>query len=101
MPSHVEQHVPDRVPNFAWGLQHPHVVAIRQQPTTPPERAPQRPDHSEAQGLHPTTERILIFRLDDQVRVIPHERVVHQPELPALAPSRESLLERPDEGWSS
>ncbi len=37
MPGRIEQHVPDRIPNFARSLQYAHVVAIRQQPATPSE----------------------------------------------------------------
>ncbi len=96
----IEQHVADRIPYLAGRLQDPQVVAIRHQPTSPPERSPHRPDHPPAQALHPTTERVLILRLDDEVRVVPQERVVHQPKLPPVAPPRQRLLELPHEGWS-
>ena len=98
MPGRVEQYVPDRTPDLARCLQDPHVVAIRQQPTTPPERSPHCPYHPLAQGLHPTTEGMLIFRLDDEVCVVPQERVVNQPKLPPVAPTCQRILERPDKG---
>ena len=101
MPRGVEQDVPDRIPDFARRPQDPRVVAIRQQPPTPPKHTPHRPGHPLAQTLHPPTERILILRLDDEVRVVPQERVVHHPKLPPVAPSRQRLLKRPHKRRSS
>ena len=95
MPGRIEQHVPDRIPNLARCLQHPHVVTIRQQPPSPPERTPHRPQHPPGERLHPTSKGVTIPRLDDQVCVIPQERVVHYPKLPPVAPTRQRLLERP------
>ena len=97
MPRGVQQHVPDRILDLARRPQDPRVVAIRQQPPAPPKHTPHRPGHPPAQTLHPTTERVLILRLDDEVRVIAQERVVHHPKLPPVAPSRQRLLKRPHE----
>ncbi len=77
MPRRVEQDVAHRVPNLAWGLQDPHVVPVCQQATPPAERAPHCPGHPPAERLHPATECMPIICLDDEVRVIPQERVVH------------------------
>ena len=95
MPRRVEQHVPDRIPNLARCLQHSHVVPIRQEAPTPPKRTPHRSQHPPGERLHPPTERTPILRLNDQVRVIPQERVVHHPKLPPVAPPRQRLLKRP------
>ncbi len=101
MPCRVEQHVPDRIPDLARRLQHPHVVAIRQQPPTPPKRTPHRPDHPPAERLHPPTERTTILRLDDEVCVIPQERVVNEAKLSTVTTPCQRLLERLHEGRSS
>ena len=95
MPRCIQQHVADRIPDLARRPQDPRVVAIRQQPPTPPKHTPHRPGHPPAQTLHPPTERVLILRLDDKVRVVPQERVVHHPKLPPVAPSCQRLLKRP------
>ena len=100
MPRGIQQHIADRIPDLARCLQHSHVITIGKQPASPPERALHRPDHPPAERFHPPTERMPIFRLDDEVGVIPQERIVHEPKLPPVAPPRQRLLERPHEAWS-
>ena len=91
----VQQDVANRVPNLPGRLQNPHVVAIRQDPSAPGKRPLRRPDDPHRNGLHPTSERVAILRLDDQMRVVPPQRVVHEPELTPVAAPRERLLECP------
>ena len=97
MTSGVQQHVTNRVPNLSWRLQNPHVVAIRQDPSAPCKCPLRRPDNPQRDGLHPPSERVPILRLDNQMRMIPQERVMHQPKLTPFAAPRQRLLERPHE----
>ena len=101
MPRGVEQHVADRIPDFPRCLEGTQVVPIRQQPTAPPECPSHCPGHSPAKRLHPTTERMATLCFDDEVRVVPQERVMHQPKLPTIASPHQRPLEIPHKGWSS
>lgn len=98
MPGHIEQNIPDRIPDLAGGPEDSQVVAIPEEAPAPPERTAHCPHHPPGERLHPATEGMLVLRLHDEVCVIWQERVVHQPELSTLAASRESLLKRPHEG---
>ena len=64
-------------------------------------RSLERPVHSasqtRAQRLHAPAKSLPARRLDDEVSVIALKRVVHYPEAPPLAPSRDRPFERPYE----
>ena len=38
-------------------------------------------------------ERVAVVRLDDEMRVIPQQRILHQPKIRALTPDREAALD--------
>jgi hypothetical protein len=62
----------------------PRGVPVQHRPA-PAGRAVQRPREPRPDALHPARERVFPVCLDDQVRVIALERVVGNPEAPALA----------------
>lgn len=89
----VQQHVSKRISHLPRRPQQPRMVAIGDHP---PLRPPHHPVHRERQPRpnrhHPAPERMLILRFDDQVGVIPEQRVVHEPKLGAVASGGKGTL---------
>jgi len=92
MPS-VQQHVPERIPNLCWGLQHPKVIAVCQDRADATEDAIDRTPEPRPDGLHPASQRRRIGGFDQQVRVIRLQRVVDDPEVVSFAQLRNTALE--------
>ena len=65
------------------------MIAIGEHRPTPPRDPVHRPRESGADCLHTAPERVAIARLDDQVRVVPLQRVVHEPKSLAITPDGE------------
>jgi hypothetical protein len=90
----VEQHVPKRVSHLARRSQETCVISVGHDPTLLP---PHHPIHRECQPRrdrhHPSPERVLIARFDDEVSVIAEQRIVHEPKLGTIASTSERTLE--------
>ena len=91
--SPVEQHIPDRIPDLARRLQHPHVIPVRQELAAPRERPLCRPHHPHGNRLHSPSQCVAALGLDNEMGMVPQERVVHQPKLSTLAAPRKRLFE--------
>ncbi|MDJ0848439.1 MAG: hypothetical protein QNK04_08685, partial [Myxococcota bacterium] len=83
--------------NLLRRAKHVEVVAVGEHAPTACEHAVDRPREARADRLHSATECAAISGLDDHVHVVDLDRVVDDPELPALAGSREGPLHFPDE----
>ena len=97
MSTRVEQHVGDRIPHLTRRPQHVNVTAIREHAP----RAVKHPVHAarKARGdrLETASEIPRARRLDDHVDVIALDRVVDEPETPALASLPPAALQLGDE----
>jgi hypothetical protein len=51
------------------------------------------PSESRPDRFHPATERVLIARFHDEMRVVALQRVLHEPKSRPLAPGREAALD--------
>lgn len=78
-------------------LQEPRVIAVGQHGSAPPRDPVDGAGEARADGLHAASERIAVARLDDQVRVIPLKRVVHEPEARPHAAACEGSLDLVDD----
>jgi len=94
----VQQDVAQRVPHLFRRRQKSEMVPIGQDRPA----APRNPIHGAREPrrdrLHAAPERVAIARLDDQMRVVPLQRVVHEPEPLAGAATRERPLDLMDDG---
>jgi hypothetical protein len=70
------------------------VVSLLQHRPRAPQRAVHRASEPRGERLHPAPELPRVVRFHDQVSVIALDRVVDEPEAPALAPRRERDLDR-------
>ena len=95
--SGVQQNVCNRPADLERRLQHAHVVSIRQDRAAAPEDPMHRTRQARTDRLHASAQGSRVVSLDDQVRVIALERVVHQPEVAPVAALRERTLELADE----
>jgi hypothetical protein len=93
----IEEHVGDRVAHLARRAQDAHVGAIGQHPTRAPEDPVRRACEARGDGFQPTREIARAGGLDDQVRVVALDAVVHEAEAAALARVAPGALELGDE----
>ncbi len=73
------------------------MVAIGEYLPSPFREAIDRPRDPDAERPHAAPERVSITCLDDEVRVVPEQRIVNEPKVRPLAARHERPLERPDE----
>ena len=76
----IEQYVAESRPDLSWGFQYVQVVAIREDLPRSSERPVHGPCQSGADRHHPASERRSIARFDDEMHVVPLQRVVDQPK---------------------
>ena len=93
VPSRVQQHVGQRVPHFARCAQDVQVVAIGEHGPVKAEDTVHGPGKSRTERLHSAREIARARGLDHGVHVIVLDRVVNQPEVPALARSRQAAFQ--------
>jgi hypothetical protein len=93
--SSIQEHVAERAVHLARRRQYPVMVPTREH--TP--RAARDSIHGtrepHADRLHPAPERVAILRLDDQMRMVAEQRIVHKAKIAAIAADREGTLELP------
>ena len=94
MPPRIQQHVGDRIAHLPRAGEHLVVIPVGQHlPGAPaPDRPVDREREQPRQPLHPAPERRDAVGLDDQVRVIVLDRVVHEPEVRSRARAPERPL---------
>lgn len=85
----IQENVAERVMHLARRPQQPRVIAVRQHRSCVFRHAVDRTGEARTDALHPASERRLVRGLDDEMRVVPLERVVHEPKPRPLAPDRE------------
>jgi hypothetical protein len=93
VPACVEQYVGDGAAHLGRGSQHAHVVPIYQHGTSTPEGAIHSSCQTRAKSLHTAPQRRRSVCLDDQVRVIGLQRIVHESEPASLTCSCETRLD--------
>jgi hypothetical protein len=81
----VQEHVGEGISHLAGRAQDPQVIAAVEHGASSAERAVHRVREPLRDRLHTAAERGRPLRLDDQVYVIALHRVVHEPEVTALA----------------
>src|SRR5215831_16519643 len=91
--SRVEQHVGERVPHLARRAQHVEMEAVREHRSAPAEDPVHGSRDARTDGLHSAGEIACARRLDDQMHVIVLDRVMDEPEAPAVARRSEAALE--------
>jgi hypothetical protein len=69
------------------------VVAIGEHRSRASEDAVHGPREPRTDRLHPASECILVVGFHDQMRVIPLERVMHEPKILAIAPDGKAALD--------
>jgi len=69
------------------------VIAVREHGAAAAEDAVHRPSQARGDRLHSGSEISLARWLDDRMQVIVLDRVVNQPEVPALARSRQAAFQ--------
>ncbi len=94
----VEQDVSQRAANLSGSTQQPVVIAAVEHGAALTGDPVDRSREACGDALHAAREGVLALRLDDQVRVIVLERVVHDAEVPPLARLGERTPELSDEG---
>ena len=92
VPSRVEQYVGERVPGLSWRAEDTQVESIREDGTSPSEHSVHGSGEPGSEGLHPTGELRSTRRLNDQVHVVRLDRILHEPEPPALSSAAEARL---------
>lgn len=93
MLANVLQHVDQRIPDFAGRAKNPQVVAVAQHRTAARERRVHDAREARAERLHTASEPLGVVCLDEEVRVVRLERVVHDAETAAIAKRDEGSLE--------
>ena len=71
----IEEHVGERISNLAWGSEQAVVVAPFEDGSTPSTDSIHEACEPRADALHAVRKRPRVARLDDQMRVIPLQRV--------------------------
>ncbi len=84
VPSGVHQDVPQCISNLRRRLQHHMVIPVLQDRSRAREHAIHRTREARAQRLHPTPQGVRILRFHQQMDVIGLDRVVREPEIPAI-----------------
>ena len=93
----VQQHVRHRPTHLRRRTFHRMVEAIRQHPSHAPEHPVHAPCKACSQALHAVRKTHLALRLDQEVRVVVLDRVMHHPEPVPLRALAQRLPERPHE----
>jgi hypothetical protein len=87
--SSIQQHIAKGPAHFTRRLQRTRVIAIREQPTAPPQPAIDRLGDANRKPLHPARERAAITGFRQQVQVVALNREMDQPEAKASASATE------------
>ena len=98
MTPRIQQHVCNRIPDFARRAQHMEVESIRENAATKPEYPVHGPCEASRDRLHPACQRMLPCGLDHEVHVIRLDRIVRDAKGSALArhgKARFELLHQP------
>ena len=95
MPPRIQQHVPQRPVHLARRQQEPEVIALRKHRSLALHDPIDGTCQARADRHHAAAKRCLIARFHDQMRVIPLQRVVHDPELGSLATVGEGAFDHP------
>ena len=93
MTSRIEQDVRQRVSHLARRAEDVQVVAVRENATASVEYPVHRSRQARRDGFHPGRQVPLAHGFCDQVHVIVLDRVMHQPEAPAVARFGEAALQ--------
>jgi len=80
--------------HLEWRSQHPDVVAIVEHGAGTIGDAVHRPRRAGADGFHSATRRLAVLRLDDEVRVVAPQRIMHEAEAGPDATVGEGALDR-------
>lgn len=97
MVARVQKHVAECAVHLARRREKPQVVAIREDLSSAPSDAIHRACDASCDCLHPAAERTSIARLDDEMRVIALERIVHEPKPGSRAVRRKRPLDGADD----
>lgn len=97
----VEQHVGQRVSHLARRAQNAHVRSVVERAANTPEHTIDGPRESRRERFHAVRQIAGARGLDDRVHVIGLDRVVDQPEAPALPHAAEGALRLRDESSRS
>lgn len=89
VPACIQQHVPERMVHLARRREQSCMIAIGEHRARPPRRSIERSSEPRTDRHHPAAERATIVGFDDQVRVIPLQRVLDQAEAATRAAARE------------
>ncbi len=89
----VQEHVPKRTMDLARRSKKSEMVAIGDDRPRPLRNTVHGTREPGSDGSHPARQRDAIARLDDEVRVIPLQRVVHEPKPRTFARRRERPLD--------
>ena len=92
MTARIEKHVSQRMPHLARRAEDVEVKTICQHAARSPEHAIHRPGQARGNGFHPASKLSLACCLDQQVNVIALNRIVNQPEAPAVARRSEAAF---------
>lgn len=97
MPSCVQEHVGNRVPDLPRRTENVEVVSIREHTASTMEGPVHRPREPRSDGLHARREIFAACCLDDRMQVIGLDRIMHDSKAPALAAGAQACLELADE----
>ena len=89
----IQQDVAQRTMDLARRRQHSHMITTGEHPAAPPCKTVHRAREAGGDRHQSPTERRTIVGFDDQMRVVPLQRVVHQPESRPLTAVGEALLD--------
>ena len=97
MAARIEEAVGQRVPHFPWRAQHVQVVTVGEHAAAATEGSIHGSRKARANRFHARCEIARAPRLYDRVQMIVLNRIVNEPEAPALARRCEAALELTDE----
>lgn len=99
VPARIQEDVRQRVAHLARCAQDVAVVAICEDRAASAENPIHGSRKARPDGFHPSCERLVARRLDDQVYVIGLDRVVGQVKPPALTRRSEAAFQLSDQGY--
>src|SRR5207249_11644311 len=93
MNEEVAQHVRNRASNFRREAQYVRVIAVREHLTRAMHQAVKPPRDTHRESLQATGEPHLVWRLDDEVKMVPLHREMHKAEDAPIAAALERFAQ--------